>query len=219
MVEPTIPLQSSPLPVINEELDTNNVNTQPHHPELSTSIQQELSIDTTSLSSPKLSQNQILEITKAITKHLQKHGKITMELINFIKDGFSSERNNTSTTPLGRPTLPSCDKMSNTAPLQCRFTIQQLSRYSGFRSFKNWDTLDDVCQPNFSFIKPTDTPLELGHVANIEKARSNKTPIDRPKDFLEVVHCDIGYGDTKSAGNGASYCILFVDRATRYTWI
>jgi hypothetical protein len=88
MVEPTIPLQSSPLPVINEELNTNNVNTQPHHPELSTSILQELSIDTTSHSSPKLSQNQILEITKAITKHLQKHGKITMELINFIKDGF-----------------------------------------------------------------------------------------------------------------------------------
>jgi hypothetical protein len=36
---------------------------------------------------------------------------------------------------------------------------------------------------------------------------------------MEVVHCDIGYGDTKSFGNGATYCMVFVDRATRYNWI
>jgi len=34
-----------------------------------------------------------------------------------------------------------------------------------------------------------------------------------------VVHCDIGYGDCKYVGNGALYCILLVDQATRSTWV
>lgn len=36
---------------------------------------------------------------------------------------------------------------------------------------------------------------------------------------MDIVHCDIGYRDCKSIGNGASYFIIFIDRATRYTWI
>ncbi len=42
----------------------------------------------------------------------------------------------------------------------------------------------------------------------------NKTQIDHLKDFMEVVRCEIGYGDAKSAGNRASYCVLFIDQAT-----
>jgi hypothetical protein len=42
-------------------------------------------------------------------------------------------------------------------------------------------------------------------VANMKKARSNKTPVERPDKFLEVVHCDIGFGDYKSISNGALY--------------
>jgi hypothetical protein len=94
-----------------------------------------------------------------------------------------------------------------------------LSRYFGFWSFKNWDVLYDVCQPNFSFIKPSDNFLELGHVANMKKARSNKTPVECPEKFLEVVQGDIGFGNYKSIGNGALYCLTLVDRATRYSGI
>ena len=43
--------------------------------------------------------------------------------------------------------------------------------------------------------------------------------MERPDKFLEVVYCDIGFGDCKSIGNGALYCITLVDRATRYSWI
>ncbi len=163
-----------------------------------------------------LSSTQIQEIATAITNHLQKHGKVTMELINFIKDGYSSSTNSTSSTPSGHPSLLSSDKISNATPKNSRYTIPQLSRYFGFRLFKNWDVLHDICQPNFSFMNTNDLPLELGQVPNIKKARCNKTPIDHPKDFLDVVHCD---GDTRSVGNGASHCILLVDRATQYSWI
>ena len=86
------------------------------------------------------------------------------------------------------------------------------------KSLKSWDSLYDVCKSIFLIIHTSDHPLELGHVANIKKAHQNETLIDCPKDFLEVVHCDIDYGDTKSAGNGAHYCILFIDRATQYSW-
>jgi hypothetical protein len=61
--------------------------------------------------------------------------------------------------------------------------------------------------------------LELGDVANIKWACSNKTPIEHPAKYLEVVHCDIGFSDVKSVGNGALYCLTLVDRATRYSWI
>jgi hypothetical protein len=94
--------------------------------------------------------------------------------------------------------------------------LNQLSHYFGFCSFKNRDTLYNVCQQNFSFLKPTDKPLELAHAANIKKARSNKTPIDCQRDILEVVHCGIGYSDSKAISNEASCCLLFIERATRY---
>ncbi len=109
-----------------------------------------------------LSSTQLQEIATAITNHLQKRGRVTMELINFIKDGYSSSTNSTSSTPSGHPSLLSSDKMSNVAPKHSRYTVQQLSHYFGFCSFKNWDVFHDVCQPNFSFINTTDLPLELG---------------------------------------------------------
>lgn len=62
-------------------------------------------------------------------------------------------------------------------------------------------------------------PFGTWKVANIKKDRSNKHSIDRPPKYIEVVHCNIGYGDTKSIGNGPSHCLIFVDRATRYTWL
>ncbi len=60
--------------------------------------------------------------------------------------------------------------------------------------------------------------MELGDVANIKQSRRNTLPIPRPNAFLDVVHCDIGYGDCKAIG-GARFCLLLVDRATRYVWI
>jgi hypothetical protein len=216
---PTVVHPSPPTPTLCNELPTISVETKSSFdPKSLPNMQENLNLSTTDFKGNDLSPKQIQEITTAVIHHLKKHGCVTTELINFIRDSYSSPKNNTSSTPVGRPTLLASDKMSNTAPCHTRFTIPQLSRYYGFRSLKNWDTLHDICVPNFSFIHSMETPVKLGNVANIKKSRSNKNPIDCPKDFMDVVHCDIGFGDTKSVGNGATYCMVFVDCATRYTW-
>jgi hypothetical protein len=176
-------------------------------------------IDDSFIPPSTLSPNQINSILKKVTYHLETHGRITPELLKLLDHDTSSSKHSTSSTPSNHPTLMSSDKMSRTAVMTTHFTVQQLSRYFGFRSLKNWDVLHDVCQPNFSFVRTSDNVLEIGQVANIKKARSNKTPVDRPPQYLEVVHCDIGFRDVKSVGNGALYCLILVDRATRYSWI
>ena len=75
-----------------------------------------------------------------------------------------------------------------------------------------------MAAPSISLVDSGDIPLELGDVANLKAARKNKTPVPRPDQFLEVVQCDIGYGDCKSVG-GVRYVMTFVDRCTRYTWV
>jgi hypothetical protein len=169
--------------------------------------------ESTSSPSP-LSPKQVQEILCLVTTTLEKDVRITLELLHYLRDPCSSTKTSSS-TPTGHPVLLSSDKMSNTAPNHMRYTVQQLSQYYGFRSFKNWDVLYDVCQPNFSFIQPSDPPLK----SNIKKAWCNKTLVEHPPHFLEVVHCDIGFGDCKSVGNGALYCLILVDRATCYSWI
>jgi hypothetical protein len=128
------------------------------------------------------------------------HGRTTPELINLLKQDKSGSTTSTSTTPSDHPMLLSSDKMSNTVSTTKRFTIQQLSCYFRFQSFKNWDVLYDVCQLKFSFLKTSDNFLEIGQIANMKKAHSNKTPVERPKNYLEVIHCNIGFRDCKSIG-------------------
>ncbi len=124
-----------------------------------------------------LSPTQVKEILQLVTFHLKKNGRITPDLQHLLKNDSLQPKISTSSTPSNNPTLLSIDKMSNTAPNHMRYTIQQLSRYFGFRLFINWDILHDVCQQNFSFFQPSESPLELGHVANIKKGCSNKVEL------------------------------------------
>jgi len=82
----------------------------------------ELDLDSSYVTSSTLSPTQIDAIIKAVIAHLQKHGKITTELLTFIRDGFFSPCNSTFTTPPDCPILLSSDKMPNTAPSHYRFT-------------------------------------------------------------------------------------------------
>jgi len=153
-----------------------------------------------------------------VTCHLTKCDKITPAFLNILKDKYPN-KNATSTTPMGRPTFLSSDKMSTTAPQKVKFTTQTLSQYLGFCSLKYWTSLYDACLPNFTFTQSLEPLHEVANLANIKKSRCNKTPIDHPASFLKVVHCDVSLSDCKSVGNGALYCLVLVDIATRYTWI
>jgi hypothetical protein len=74
------------------------------------SILEDLNIPSSTTSDDKLSPTQLQEVTTAIVAHLQKYGCVTTELLHFIRDGYTSKKNSTSTTPEGRPTLLASDK-------------------------------------------------------------------------------------------------------------
>jgi len=173
-----------------------------------------------SMNNSSLSQKQIGEIAKACVDTLQKHGRITPELLSFLSsNAFSPTNVPTSVTPNDRPDLPSSDKVPSSSSAHRRFMVPELYRYFGFRQLKNWTSILDVAQENISInLNHGDIPIELGNVANIKKSRRNKVPIARPPHFLSRVHMDIGYGDCRAVG-GVRYCDLFVDRATREMFI
>ena len=116
------------------------------------------------------------------------------------------------------PYRPTSTKLNSSEPSKRRFTLHDLHRYFGFRQIKDWTTLLSTGQPTIDIINTGDPPMEIGDVANIKASRRNKTPLPRPQSFLDVVHMDIGFGDCVSHG-GYKYVILFVDRATRETFI
>ncbi len=165
--------------------------------------------------SPRLSKRQIKEIAKACVEALSKHGTITNTLLAFLKETYEPVTSTpTLQTPDDRPKILSSDKPPSSAPARKRMTLQQLHGYLGFCQINNWDVIHDIAQPNIDIIKTGEKVLELGDVANIKKSRKNNIPIQRPLNFMDTVHMDIGYGDCLAVG-GAQYCVLFVDRSVR----
>ena len=123
----------------------------------------------------------------------------------------------TTTTPADRPSLPVYYKQFSSAPKVTRLTTHELHSMLGSRSLKNWKDVDEISLPTVQIANTGAIPLELGDVTNMKSARRNKTPIPRPRNFLDVVHCDLAYGDCATIG-GVRYVLMIVDRATRYTW-
>ena len=123
----------------------------------------------------------------------------------------------TTTTPNDRPSLPVHYKQFSSAPKIIRFTTHEPHTMLGSRSLRNWHDIGDIALPTVQVSETGDIPLELGDVTNLRSARKNKTPVPRPENFLDIVHCDLRYGDCASVG-GVRYVLMLVDRATWYTW-
>jgi hypothetical protein len=201
--------------------DDSHIEDTPSTPRILDSFLSELGLEANEFSSSYLSPQQINQVTQACIDSLTKNGCITLELIRLLEAASprKSLPSSTSTTPDDRPELLSCDKVPSFYPNLRRFSIPELHRYIGFRQLKDWSSVLAVAQPTISFnTSNQDVPLELGDVANVKKSRRNTSPIPRPPTFLDVVHCDIGYGDCKAVG-GARFCLILVDHATRYSWI
>ena len=85
------------------------------------------------------------------------------------------------------------------------------------RKFKNYQHLLQ-CTKAGKWVDAGEFPMSLGSYTSIPKAKRGKL-IDRHLNkYLDVVHLDIGFGDTVSVG-GSRYVLVFVDRATRHNWV
>ena len=61
-------------------------------------------------------------------------------------------------------------------------------------------------------------PLSHGDFTTIQRHRSNKTEVVRPKHFFDIAHMDITYGDTVAPG-GIKFALIIVDHKTRYNFV
>ena len=113
--------------------------------------------------------------------------------------------------------MPVYYKQLSSAPKLRRFTTHELHSLLGSRSLKRWEDIAEISKDTVRILDGGERPLELGDVANLKSARRNLTPVPKPEQFLDVVHCDLGYSDCASVG-GIHYVLMAVDRATRYTW-
>ena len=85
------------------------------------------------------------------------------------------------------------------------------------RSWKNFRHLTDVSSHGELISTGADFPRSLGSEATLPRPKRGQSIDPELFTYLDVVHLDIAFGDCVSIG-GFSYCLILVDRATRYNW-
>ena len=114
--------------------------------------------------------------------------------------------------PPVRPCDTPCD-----SDKKVRWSAEEIHLATGARKFKNYQHLLQ-CTKAGKWVDAGEFPMSLGSYTSIPKAKRGKL-IDRHLNkYLDVVHLDIGFGDTVSVG-GSRYVLVFVDRATRHNWV
>lgn len=121
-------------------------------------------------------------------------------------------------TPRTAPILRSVDRPSpNLAPNKT-VSIDELRASTGFLASSTLKPLVDhmsLFQPNFNIsTDPPDPTFSLGSVAKINKSSRHTSPIPRPEQFGDVIHCDIVFG-SKAAFGGITHALFLVDRHSR----
>ena len=99
-----------------------------------------------------------------------------------------------------------------------RISNIDIHKYLGFRTLKDLSIFQSVSQDTVSFVNAGELPLSHGDVSTIQRHKSNKNSVDRPKHFFDIAHMDITYGDTVAPG-GIKYALIIVDRKTRYNFV
>ena len=96
-----------------------------------------------------------------------------------------------------------------------RITSHQLHRYLGFRSISNIKALQTCIDNNTKLVDSGEIPKQIGDFTTIQRTTSNKSSLPRPRQFFDVAHLDIGYGDSIAPG-GIRYVLLLVDRKNQF---
>ena len=126
---------------------------------------------------------------------------------------------NTACAPLQRSTAHCSQLEPNpNKNVHRRITNIDIHKYLGFCTLKNIKIFQSVAQNNVTFVNAGELPLSHGDMATIQRHKSNKECVQRPKHFFDIAHMDITYGDTVAPG-GIKYALVIVDRKTRYNFV
>jgi hypothetical protein len=112
------------------------------------------------------------------------------------------------------PVLP-CETSESLAPSTKRYMLHDLHRLFG-RKLPDFKILAEL-GTGIEVKDSNDPLLSVCDVVNLKRGRHGKL-LTPPKEALDVVGMDIGYGDGVSPG-GYRYCLMLVDRKTRKTWV
>ena len=125
-------------------------------------------------------------------------------------------------TPRTATILRSVDRPSPNLATNKTVSIDELRASTGFLASSTLKPLVDhmsLFQPNFNIsTDPPDPTFSLGSVAKINKSSRHTTPIPRPEQFGDVIHCDIVFG-SKAAFGGITHALFLVDRHSRCKFI
>ncbi len=99
-----------------------------------------------------------------------------------------------------------------------KITNIDIHKYLGFRTLKKLKPFRLVAKDTVTFVDAGEITLSHGDFTTIQRHRSNKTEVVRPKHFFDIAHMDITYGDTVAPG-GIKSALIIVDRKTRYNFV
>ena len=114
------------------------------------------------------------------------------------------------------PVLPEYS-INKSLPKTARYSQDFLAHATGYYNNKNIiKYIKDTSLPNVTITKQDGPPIsDEGYTATLRSKRRNTKPSTARLNYSDVWHMDIGFGPTSAIG-GIRYCLMMVDKATRY---
>ena len=118
------------------------------------------------------------------------------------------------------PPIRPLDKPQDVASSSKTITVEELRKCIGYRNTENLLPHLKTCFQNNFHVSSIDREpiLDLGETSTIDKSKIPTNPVKLPRNFGDVMHCDIGYGCNAGLA-GVRYALFIVDRATRHKYV
>ena len=128
-----------------------------------------------------------------------------------------SQKKSLPTTSAALPSVLPENKVNMSLPATARYSQDFLAHTTGYYNNKNIiKYINQTTKNNVQITKQDGPPLsDEGQTATLRSKRRNTTPSTKKLQYSDVWHINIGFGPTSAIG-GIRYCLMFVDKATRY---
>ena len=128
-----------------------------------------------------------------------------------------SQKKSLPTTSAALPSVLPENKVNMSLPATARYSQDFLAHTTGYYNNKNIiKYINQTTKNNVQITKQDGPPLsDEGQTATLRSKRRNTKPSTKQLQYSDVWHIDIGFGPTSAIG-GIRYCLMFVDKATRY---